>query len=307
MTSVIPEIAFPISQKNSDGEIVASTSFGDDGGLETEFGNDRQLHSPSYSVTQLSQGHHVNLQDKSGKSLLIHSCVRGLKSTVEELSLDENIDVNLEDSEGNTALIHAAQAGYTQIVELLIDRFDKLEIDHVNKLGQTALIKAAIQGRANCARILLRAGADPYRRDNGRQLTALEWAKFVGRTECGRLIGEFVAPRRSGGKQSLQNSAQDNFKQVACLAVIPLIGGGVRELPALSRPRLRSAPPTPVVKIQITPPSSPFCQTLSTAPTAAEGHPPKQFPFKAIAKQNHCLSSKKRPLRTPERAKSSAM
>lgn len=115
----------------------------------------------------------------------------------------------------------------------------------MNKLGQTALIKAAIQGRANCARILLKAGhpknifnlltpkyfvfpilgADPFRRDNGRQLTALEWAKFVGRAESAQAIGEFMgaAKRRGGAKQQqlkLQNTAaQDNFKQVAELNI----------------------------------------------------------------------------------------
>ncbi|KAL3079031.1 hypothetical protein niasHS_014813 [Heterodera schachtii] len=289
MTSVISEITFPIC--HSDNESI-SNSFGNEQQAKTELaGDDNQ------SQQQQSRNCQANSQDSSGKSLLIHSCARGLKNIVEELSLDEHIDVNLEDSEGNTALIHAAQAGYTQIIELLIDRFDKLEIDHVNKLGQTALIKAAIQGRANCARILLCSGADPNKRDNGRQMTALEWAKFVGRTECGLVIREFGEPKRGGDKQSLQNSAHSNFKQVACVAAIPLVG--LREVSALARPRVRSAPPTPVVKIRITPPPSPFCQNNETEGTA------QHFPFKMISKQNN--SSKNRPLRTEERPKSSVM
>ncbi|KAL3122734.1 hypothetical protein niasHT_005451 [Heterodera trifolii] len=294
MTSVISEIAFPIC--HSDNESI-SNSFGDEQQPKTELaGDDNQ--SQQNSTSQQSRNCQANSQDSAGKSLLIHSCARGLKNIVEELSLDEHIDVNLEDSEGNTALIHAAQAGYTQIIELLIDRFDKLEIDHVNKLGQTALIKAAIQGRANCARILLCAGADPNKRDNGRQMTALEWAKFVGRTECGQVIREFGEPKRGGDKQSLQNSAHSNFKQVACVAAIPLVG--LREVSALARPRVRSAPPTPAVKIRITPPPSPFFQNIETEGTAQQ-----QFPFKMITKQNN--SSKNRPLRTEERPKSSIM
>lgn len=43
--------------------------------------------------------------------MLIHNCVKGLTSTVEELSFDENIDVNIADNEGNTAIHHAASAG----------------------------------------------------------------------------------------------------------------------------------------------------------------------------------------------------
>jgi hypothetical protein len=70
-----------------------------------------------------------------------------------------------------------SHSGYADLIELLIHRFSALKIDHVrgevenavdifngfgifqvNKLGQTALIKAAIQGRERCAVILLRAG-----------------------------------------------------------------------------------------------------------------------------------------------------
>lgn len=77
---------------------------------------------------------------------------------MEELARDENVDVNIADTEGNTALIHAAAAGHHRAVQTIIDRFRNLEIDKVNKLGQSALIKAAIQGRATCCRILLKAG-----------------------------------------------------------------------------------------------------------------------------------------------------
>lgn len=44
------------------------------------------------------------------------------------------------------------------MVQALIERFPKLQIDQVNKLGQSALMKAAIQGRTNCAKALLKAG-----------------------------------------------------------------------------------------------------------------------------------------------------
>lgn len=90
--------------------------------------------------------------------MLIHNCAKGLAATVEELSLDENIDVNLADNEGNTAIHHAASAGHTNVVRVLINKFLNLNIDQQNLNGQTALIKASIYGRLQCANLLLKAG-----------------------------------------------------------------------------------------------------------------------------------------------------
>uniref|UniRef100_A0AAY4AJ54 Ankyrin repeat protein n=1 Tax=Denticeps clupeoides TaxID=299321 RepID=A0AAY4AJ54_9TELE len=44
-------------------------------------------------------------------------------------------------------------------------------------------MKAAMQGRAECVRALMLAGADVEARDNGRKLTPREWALFTGRYE----------------------------------------------------------------------------------------------------------------------------
>ncbi|CAD5206523.1 unnamed protein product [Bursaphelenchus okinawaensis] len=190
--------------------------------------------------------HHHNLQDKQGKTLLIHNCIKGSFSTVEELAADPNIDPNIPDNEGNTALIHAAAAGNAKVLQVLIDRFPKLKIDQVNKLGQSALMKSAIQGRENCARILLKAGADPYKRDYGRQFCALEWAEYVGRTECAQTIAHFMLEPNQKAPDKKLSAASNNLKQVACLVAIPLIGG---DMPVIARPRVRSAPPVPAVKI----------------------------------------------------------
>uniref|UniRef100_A0A914C230 Uncharacterized protein n=2 Tax=Acrobeloides nanus TaxID=290746 RepID=A0A914C230_9BILA len=188
--------------------------------------------------------HYVNLQDRSGKTVLIHAASKGQLKVVEELSSDPNIDVNIADTEGNTALHHAAATGHAQIVRALVEKFTKVNIDQINRLGQTPLMKAAIQGRTNCARILLKAGADPYRRDNGRAFCALEWAEFVGRTECAHMIAHFMLDPIKSSPRKLHHAAE-NFKQLACLAAFPIIGD---EMPVMARPRLRSAP-LPTVKI----------------------------------------------------------
>ncbi|VDL86619.1 unnamed protein product [Nippostrongylus brasiliensis] len=80
----------------------------------------------------------------------------------------------MRDADGNTPLILAAQAGYTKIVEMLLARFPTIEVDQVNHLGQTALMKAAIQGRVACARVLLRAMPKPRPRLGSAPIPRLE-------------------------------------------------------------------------------------------------------------------------------------
>lgn len=49
-------------------------------------------------------------------------------------------------------------AGHTDAVRILLQDFKGIRIDQPNRLGMTALMKAAIQGRSDCSRLLLYAG-----------------------------------------------------------------------------------------------------------------------------------------------------
>ncbi|XP_061184652.1 ankyrin repeat domain-containing protein 33B-like [Saccostrea echinata] len=138
----------------------------------------------------------LNERDKSGKTALCHACASGMLPIVQLLSEVPEVDVNLSDKEGNSPLIFAAQAGYREIVRVLLHEFRKIRVDHKNKAGFTALMKAALQGRTSCAKLLLYAGANPKLRDNGRQLCAEEWARFTGRHECADEIAKFTKTKR---------------------------------------------------------------------------------------------------------------
>ena len=61
-------------------------------------------------------------------------------------------------------------------------------IDSRNHSGMTPLMKAALQGRIRCTRLLLLAGASPILRDFRRSMCALEWARYTGRTKCIEII-----------------------------------------------------------------------------------------------------------------------
>lgn len=49
-------------------------------------------------------------------------------------------------------------AGHADVLNYLLQNFRRVRIDQCNHLGFTALMKAAIQGRTRCAKLLLFAG-----------------------------------------------------------------------------------------------------------------------------------------------------
>ena len=59
--------------------------------------------------------------------------------------------------------------------------------DLADDRGFTALISAVLQGRVDCARLLVEAGADGSRQDNNGK-TALEWAEQLGHTKIAELL-----------------------------------------------------------------------------------------------------------------------
>ncbi|XP_016135773.1 ankyrin repeat domain-containing protein 33B-like [Sinocyclocheilus grahami] len=123
----------------------------------------------------------VQETDKNSRTGLIVACYQGYMDVVVALSQCPHLDVNWQDNEGNTALTTAAQAGHITITNYLLNYFPGLDIEKRNCHGFTALMKAAIQGRVECVRALMLAGADIDARDNGRKFTAREWAIFTSR------------------------------------------------------------------------------------------------------------------------------
>lgn len=123
---------------------------------------------------------------------LIVACYHGYVDVVIALSQCPYLDVNWQDNEGNTALITAAQAGertlliamamscfppvilslvapltavlrvwslgHILISSYLLNYFPGLDLERRNCHGFTALMKAAMQGRAGCVRALMLAG-----------------------------------------------------------------------------------------------------------------------------------------------------
>uniref|UniRef100_A0A8C0X4Z4 Ankyrin repeat domain-containing protein 33B n=1 Tax=Castor canadensis TaxID=51338 RepID=A0A8C0X4Z4_CASCN len=130
----------------------------------------------------------VQETDRNGRTGLIVACCHGFVDTVVALAECPHLDVNWQDSEGNTALITAAQAGHATITNYLLNYFPGLDLERRNVFGFTALMKAAMQGRTECVRALMLAGADVNARDPRRGMSPQEWAVFTGRAEAVRVM-----------------------------------------------------------------------------------------------------------------------
>ncbi|XP_006893232.1 PREDICTED: ankyrin repeat domain-containing protein 33B-like [Elephantulus edwardii] len=126
--------------------------------------------------------------DRNGRTGLIVACYHGFVDTVVVLAECPHVDVNWQDHEGNTALIIAAQAGHATITNYLLNYFPGLDVERRNVFGFTALMKAAMQGRTECIRALMLAGADVNAKDPRRGMSPQEWAAYTGRWEAVRLF-----------------------------------------------------------------------------------------------------------------------
>uniref|UniRef100_A0A8C0EB56 Ankyrin repeat domain 33B n=1 Tax=Bubo bubo TaxID=30461 RepID=A0A8C0EB56_BUBBB len=126
------------------------------------------------------------------KNGLIVACYQGYVDIVIALAQCPHLDVNWQDNEGNTALITAAQAGHITITNYLLNYFPGLNIEKRNVFGFTALMKSAMQGRTECVKALMLAGANVHATDPSRGLTSREWACYTGRSESAFIMRKLM-------------------------------------------------------------------------------------------------------------------
>jgi hypothetical protein len=139
----------------------------------------------------LDAGADPNAQDASQQSaFLIATSEVGDDLRLLELTLANGAEVDAKDSYNGTGLIRAADRGYTAIVRRLLET--EIDLDHVNRLGWTALLEAVILGGGDAAHVevvglLVDAGADTEIGDqNG--VTALAHARDNGYDEVAEIL-----------------------------------------------------------------------------------------------------------------------
>jgi len=139
----------------------------------------------------IDAGSDVNRKDATQQSaFLIPTADGGLELL--RLTIASGADVRSKDSYNGTGLIRAADRGHHEIIRELLQTDLRHEVDHVNRLGWTALLEAIILGdggprHTECVRLLLEAGASPALGD-GQRVTPLTHARRKGHTQIARLL-----------------------------------------------------------------------------------------------------------------------
>lgn len=104
----------------------------------------------------LQRGANVNQQDECGRTALSYACEKGYLDAVKML-VENNADPEMVDAWGNTALMYAAVTGHSLVVEFLVRAFKRLglQIDHQNKVGNSAVEVAKYLGHTECLSALM--------------------------------------------------------------------------------------------------------------------------------------------------------
>ncbi len=135
----------------------------------------------------------MNAKDESEQSAyLIATSEVGDDVTLLDLTLEHGAQVNAKDSYNGTGLIRAAERGYAEIIGRLLET--SIDVDHVNRLGWTALLEAIILGErgerhTEVVRRLVAAGADVNLAD-GSGVTPLAHARRQGFSKIVEILEE---------------------------------------------------------------------------------------------------------------------
>lgn len=108
-------------------------------------------------------GANVNAQDSMENTPFLYAGADGNLEMV-KLFLDNNADFNIYNRYGGTALIPAAERGHVEVVRELVTT-PNFPIDHINRLGWTALLEAIILAdpgplQEEIVNLLLHSGSD---------------------------------------------------------------------------------------------------------------------------------------------------
>lgn len=140
----------------------------------------------------ISGGADVNAKDNMQNSPFLLAGATGNIALL-NLALANKADFNIYNRYGGTALIPAAEKGHLEAVKLLC-KVPNFPIDHVNKLGWTALMEAVILSKPGKTQIeiiktLVEAGADINIADND-GVSPLQHAKDKSLTEIIKILSE---------------------------------------------------------------------------------------------------------------------
>lgn len=143
----------------------------------------------------LDAGALVDARDCDGATPLLCACVSGHATVVKMLVAKMPSAVDVADDSGYTALYAACEYGFPELVELLLATHNVM-LNRAAADGTTPLYISCQEDGADCARLLVRAGAATHVvTPEGR--TPLHAACLAGSEDCVRVLLEAIAGGRS--------------------------------------------------------------------------------------------------------------
>jgi uncharacterized protein len=172
----------------------------------------------------IARGADVNAKDNTVQSAYLISTSEGYLGLL-NLTLEHGADVDSKDSFNGTGLIRAADRGHADIAGRLVRA--KIEIDHINNLGWTALHEAIILGNGSrryvdTVRVLVAAGADLRLESQRDQTTPLAHATAKGHSGIAEVLNAAIEadrpPNRVANRRLLA-AAERGDATAAALAI----------------------------------------------------------------------------------------
>lgn len=138
----------------------------------------------------LEAGADVNIQNDMKDNPFLYAGAEGYLAIL-KLTIDAGADPTITNRYGGTALIPAAEHGYIDVVEVLLTQ-TKIDVNHVNNLGWTALLEAIILNNGNksqqeAVQLLIEHGADVNIADHD-NVTPLQHAREKGFKEIEAIL-----------------------------------------------------------------------------------------------------------------------
>lgn len=125
----------------------------------------------------LDRGVNVNTQDKRGRSLLLLATI-DKQPEMAKLLVSYKADVNLQDDQQDSPFLYAGASGQTELVRLFLENGARFDI--FNRYNGTALIPACERGHLETVKVLVKTKGFPINHVNRLGWTALMEAVILG-------------------------------------------------------------------------------------------------------------------------------
>lgn len=127
--------------------------------------------------TALENGADVNTKDSRGRSLLLLAAV-GKKIKIAKILVEYKADVNLQDQQLDSPFLFAGANGQTELVKLFLKNGARFDV--FNRYNGTALIPACERGHVETVKVLANTEGFPINHVNRLGWTALMEAVILG-------------------------------------------------------------------------------------------------------------------------------